>query len=124
MDWLLKLIADMPGPLFLFVYGSVIGLTLVSCWWWLRQGDPTSSLPPVQTPSAPDPYEVAYLRGGENEVLPVVLFRLLQQGALQVIPKKSGWFGGEEQRIERGNSNDTLCPESSPTRRQNPREGG
>lgn len=111
MDWLLhNLIADMPGPQFLFVYGLVIVLTLAVCWWRLRQSDPTASLPAPLVPATPDPYEIAYLRGGENEVLRVVLFRLLQQGALQVIPKKSGWFGGEEERIERGNSNPTLCP--------------
>ncbi|MBM2846884.1 MAG: Ser/Gly rich, Cys interspersed [Bacteroidetes bacterium] len=92
MDWLLKLITDMPGPQFLLIYGSVIALTLAGCWWWYRQGDSTASLPAPQIPSTPDPYEIAYLRSGENEVLRVVLFRLLQQGALQVIPKKSGWL--------------------------------
>jgi uncharacterized protein (TIGR04222 family) len=105
-----NLIADMPGPMFLFVYGLVIVLTLTVCWSWLRQSDPTASVPAPRVPSTPDPYEIAYLRGGENEVLRVVLFRLLQQGALQVIPKNSGWFGGEQERIERGNVNPTLSP--------------
>jgi uncharacterized protein (TIGR04222 family) len=106
MDWLLhNLIADMPGPVFLFVYGLVIVLTLAVCWSWLCQSNPTASLPAPRVPSTPDRYEIAYFRGGENEVLRVVLFRLLQQGALQVIPKKSGWFGGEQDWTRRPKRN-------------------
>jgi hypothetical protein len=83
MDWLMHHpIADMYGPHFLLFYGGVIVLTLVVCWWRLHQSDPTALLPPLQVPSDPDPYEIAYLRGGEHEVTRVVIFNLIQQGYL------------------------------------------
>jgi hypothetical protein len=57
MDWLMhNALADMYGPHFLLLYGSVIVLTLAACWWTLRQCDPTTSLFPPAVPSAPDPY--------------------------------------------------------------------
>lgn len=88
MDWLLEFIARIPGPQFVIVYGLLTVVALAVCRWWVRHRDPTKSLPAVQVPSNPDPYEIAYLRGGENEVLRVVLFRLLQQGVLRVLLEK------------------------------------
>jgi uncharacterized protein (TIGR04222 family) len=44
--------------------------------------------------SFPDPYEVAYLRDGEEEVLTLALFDLFQRGKLEVIETKK-WFGTE-----------------------------
>ena len=40
-------------------------------------------------PSHPDPYEIAYLRGGENEVTRVTVFSLIQQGYLQISQKST-----------------------------------
>jgi uncharacterized protein (TIGR04222 family) len=83
MDWLLhNSIADMYGPHFLILYGSVIIMTLAVCWWALRHFDPTSPLPPPQVPMEPDPYEIAYLRGQENEVMLSAVFNLMQRGYL------------------------------------------
>src|SRR5262245_8096353 len=42
----------------------------------------------------PDPYELAYLRGGGREILKLRLFELMQMGYLIVIEKK-GWFNTE-----------------------------
>jgi uncharacterized protein (TIGR04222 family) len=109
MNWSLNLITDMPGPQFLLFYGLLIALTLTVCWWLLRQSDTTISLPAFQIPSSTlDPYEIAYLRGGENEVLRIVLFRLFQQGALYAIPEELGWSGDDKDRIERRDSNTSL----------------
>lgn len=85
MEWLIhNPIADMYGPRFLLLYGGVIALTLVTCWWLLRQRDATASLRPPLIPSQPDPLEIAYLRGGENEVTRVIIFDLLQRNYLRL----------------------------------------
>jgi uncharacterized protein (TIGR04222 family) len=85
MDWLLhNFIADMYGPQFLVFYGGIIVVTLAACWWSINRRDPSSSLPPLQVPVEPDPYEIAYLRGGENEVMGSAIFNLIQRGYLQV----------------------------------------
>jgi len=85
MDWFThNFIADMYGPQFLVFYGIVIIVTLAACWWATRNYDPTSSLPPPQIPAEPDPYEMACLRGGENEVARLVIFSLIQRGYLQI----------------------------------------
>jgi hypothetical protein len=67
MNWRLhNLIADMPGSEFLWLYGCVAALVLVTCWWKMQQEDTTASLPSPPIPTQPDPYEIAYLCGGEN----------------------------------------------------------
>ena len=101
MDWLTdNFITSMYGPHFLFFYGAVIALTLASCWWALRMLDPTTSLPAPSVPSEPDPYEIAYLRGGENQVARVAIVSLTQQGYLRMSEEKTGG-STTEQRIER-----------------------
>ena len=89
MDWLLNNpIANMYDPGFLLLYGNIIILTLAACWWTLRQRDPTVSRLVPLVPSDPDPYEIAYLRGGENEVTRVVIIGLTQRGYLQATERK------------------------------------
>ena len=61
-------IAEMYGPHFLILYGCVIGVTLLGCWWGVRSRDRTGDLLALPLPKEPDPYEIAYLRGTENEV--------------------------------------------------------
>ena len=76
-------LANMYGPTFLLFYGSMIVFTLIGCWIGLRLLDHTGSLPVPLIPSKPDPYKIAYLRGGENEVTRLIIFDLLQRGYLQ-----------------------------------------
>jgi uncharacterized protein (TIGR04222 family) len=85
MERLLKSIAEMHGPQFLFAYAAATVMTVLIARWWISCRDSSRFLAAPQIPSDPDPYEIAYLRGGENEVLRVVLFRLLQDGALRVL---------------------------------------
>jgi uncharacterized protein (TIGR04222 family) len=47
--------------------------------------DRTLELPPMRIPSSPDPYEVAYLRGGVDEVFRVLVFGLIERGYLVVM---------------------------------------
>ena len=82
MDWITENpIADMYGPAFLMFYTLVIGITLVCCWWTLHSG--RNATPPT-VPQNPDPLEIAYLRGGANEVLRLTLFDLFRRGYLSI----------------------------------------
>src|ERR671913_2102111 len=84
MDWLMNNpLADMYGPLFLFVYAGSIAATAVACRVMTRRLDWTTKMAPPPVPSDPDPHEVAYLRGGENEVTRSVIFALVQRGLLR-----------------------------------------
>src|SRR4028118_1237893 len=103
MDWFEhNFIADMPGPQFLLLYAGVILSVLVLCRVRLRLSDPSAALPPTTIPPQPDPYSIAYLRGGTSEVVRLVTFALLERGFLQVIdePKKK-WQNPKPQRMQR-----------------------
>jgi uncharacterized protein (TIGR04222 family) len=103
MDWVLSNPIDsMPGPQFLVFYGMAIFFTLAVCWIRTRGRDATDRLPPPSIPRDIDPYEVAYLRGGENEVVRVAIFSLMQRGYLQVAEEKSLFrTGADRQTIAR-----------------------
>ncbi|MBW4565143.1 MAG: TIGR04222 domain-containing membrane protein [Mojavia pulchra JT2-VF2] len=75
-------IADMYGPDFLLLYGSVILIALLVCGWLVQ--DPTKNQPLPLIPSEPDPYEIAYLRSGALEVVKVAILNLIQRGYLQI----------------------------------------
>ena len=99
MDWIMhNWIADLYGPQFLSLYAGVIAVTLVISRRALRRRDWTGAAPAPPVPPAPDPYEIAYLRGGESELLRTVIFNLVQKGHLRV----SRW--GKESRIERADA--------------------
>ena len=89
-----NLIADMKGPVFLQFYGVVIVGTLVLLWFRLRALDASRELPPMKIPAQLDPYEVAFLRGGEPEVVRLTLVSLIQRGYLQA-------SGTDEDQISR-----------------------
>ena len=81
-------IAEMYGPQFLLFYAVVILITCAACWMTLRRLDRTNRLPVLAVPSDPDPYEIAYLRGGENELIRSVIFGLILKGFLRVNQSK------------------------------------
>jgi uncharacterized protein (TIGR04222 family) len=85
MTWPLDPIASMPGPQFLGLYVGVIALTLAACHWVLSRPDRTVDLPPALLPVRPDPLEIAYLRGGVNEVTRLLIVNLLSGGQLEVV---------------------------------------
>ncbi|MBD1882068.1 TIGR04222 domain-containing membrane protein [Coleofasciculus sp. FACHB-T130] len=83
MDMLLhNPIGDMYGPHFLLFYACVIVTTLLVCWRSVQDPSTNQSLPLI--PAEPDPYEIAFLRGGEFELTKLVVFELIQRGYLQV----------------------------------------
>ena len=93
-------IADLPGPEFLALYGVVIVGTLVICKTKSRQADSSRTLSPPLVPAKLDPYEIAFLRGGENEVLRLAILSLIQRGYLRVTETAKSWFRAAEQHIE------------------------
>lgn len=96
MEWLTNnAIADMRGPAFLLFYAVVIGLTLLASWLARRALDWTGGMPTPTIPRDPDPHEIAYLRGGENEVTRSVIFALVQKGLLQVSQQGNDHFVGQ-----------------------------
>ena len=93
MNWLMhNVIADMYGPYFLLFYAGVIVTVIVACFKSVRAADRTGDLEPPEISTKIDPYEIAYLRGGENEVTRVAIASLIQRGLLQITEQKK-WFG-------------------------------
>jgi uncharacterized protein (TIGR04222 family) len=74
-------VLDMPGPNFLVFYGFVALAVIVAASVVIRL-DPTSRLPP-RAPAVPDPYEIAYLRGGVGAVIETAIYALKRRGAIE-----------------------------------------
>jgi uncharacterized protein (TIGR04222 family) len=77
-------IANMSGPAFLALF---FGLTIVSVLVFnllKRSFDWTSKMPIPNIPHEIDPFEIAYLRGGENELTRSVVFSLTKKGFLEI----------------------------------------
>jgi len=82
-DWLTdNAIANMRGVDFLLLYVPVIVVAMFSGWLFIRSADTTGEEAPLPLPSNPDPYELAYLRGGVPEVVRLAAFKLIQAHCL------------------------------------------
>ena len=77
-------LATMYGPYFLVFYGFVILFTLLVLGLKKTRIDKTNNLALPPIPSQIDPYEIAYLRGGTNEVARSVIFSLMQKGLIEI----------------------------------------
>jgi uncharacterized protein (TIGR04222 family) len=90
MNWLLhNVIADLDGPTFLAFYLLAIVAVIVASRVSINLADPTRSLDPLEIPTKLDPYEIAFLRGGPNEVTRVAIASLIQRGILKIIPPET-----------------------------------
>jgi len=99
MDILLhNFIADMPDPDFLGFYALAIVTTLYFCWILKHVADCSRFLPRPFVPEQPDPYELAYLRNGEEEVARLAVFNLIRQGLLEIVPDPAN---NSKQRVQR-----------------------
>ncbi|HMA71214.1 MAG TPA: TIGR04222 domain-containing membrane protein [Xanthobacteraceae bacterium] len=86
MDWLNhNVIADLHGPSFLLAYAA-IALAIITVAYGIVRSCETDVRGPPLVPLTFDPYEIAYLRGGKNEVIRTVLYALYQGGFVEVIP--------------------------------------
>lgn len=77
-------LATMYGPYFLVLFGFIIFFAVIILAIVKSQFDKTDNLPLPAIPPNIDPYEVAYLRGGTNEVARSVIFSLLNKGFIEI----------------------------------------
>lgn len=97
-------ITDFSASEFLLFYGTAIVVVLVGAWWHLRpKGSTRSNLAPTPEGTI-DPYELAYMRGGENEAARVIIVSLAEQGYLEVLVDRQWWRSDEK----------TICQTSVP----------
>jgi uncharacterized protein (TIGR04222 family) len=78
----------MYGPYFLVFYFVVILAIIFVCRWKVRRLNPVRGFIPPTIPQTPDPFEIAYLRGGTNEVARLIVFDLLQRQLLVKVSDK------------------------------------
>jgi uncharacterized protein (TIGR04222 family) len=103
MDWLLNNpIADLSGPAFLLVYALLAAAIIVASRLQVRAGDASLAvpLPPVATDR--DPSQVAYLRGGPNELLRFTIFDLIRLGFLRLCDAPPGGKAQKQQIVATG----------------------
>ena len=77
-------ITDMNSNQFLAFYLALILTAMIFCWWNSKRADWTAGLALPSVSAHLDPYEIAYLRGGENEVTRVAIVSLTERGFLEV----------------------------------------
>lgn len=80
--WQDNFIANMYGPDFLIFYSCISLLTVLSSGSVIRVMDSTRSASAPDVPESPDPRQIAYLRGGVDELVRLTVFDLLQRGYL------------------------------------------
>ncbi len=78
-------LANLYGPYFLIFYSIFIGWTIIGYRILINRLDKTThfALPPI--PPKPDPFEIAYLRGGANELARALIFSLTQKNLLKIV---------------------------------------
>lgn len=79
-------LAEMYGPHFLALYLLIIVVIVCLCIALRCSLDKSANLPSLRIPPNPDPYEIAYLRGGANEVIRVGIYKLLKLNYLALQP--------------------------------------
>jgi hypothetical protein len=85
MNWLLSNpVANMDSEYLLLFYALAIGAVILACHQSVRSADRTRHMEPMEIPDQVDPYELAYLRGGETEVTRIAIMSLLDRGLLQI----------------------------------------
>lgn len=77
-------LATMYGPYFLILFGFVNFFAIVILALVKTQFDKSDQLGIPAIPPNIDPYEIAFLRGGTNEVARSVIFSLLQKGFIEI----------------------------------------
>lgn len=73
-------ILNLPGPAFLNVFGAVVIAVLAGAWIAIRFADKTGRRPPPPVPQRPDAVQVAYLQGGVNQIIRMLVYDLVQRG--------------------------------------------
>lgn len=85
MDFLIdNPLTNLAGPAFLVLFATFSVLTLLVLGLLKTNLDRTDKLPIPAIPPEIDPYEVAFLRGGPNELARSIVFSLLQKELLVI----------------------------------------
>lgn len=77
-------LATMYGPVFLVFFGFIIFFAVIILAIVKSQFDRTDKMGVPSIPPNLDPFEIAYLRGGINEVARSVIFSLTQKGFVEI----------------------------------------
>lgn len=83
-------LASMYGPAFLVLFWVIVILCVVALRWRIHRMDDSRGLQPLQVPEPVDPYAVAYLRGGNAEVVRTAIVELFHRGDLTMATKQKG----------------------------------
>ena len=70
-------LTQVSGPEFLGLFAIFIVAVALVCWYRSRSRDKSMELPVLPTHTKVDPYEIAYLRAGENELARVLIVGLM-----------------------------------------------
>ena len=101
-------LTNLSGPDFLWLYGATITFSILLFQILKSQIDKTAQMPLPPIPNNPDVYEIAFLRGGENELTRTAIFALTQKGLLQVLINESdkvAWIQQTEAKTEKKSLN-------------------
>jgi hypothetical protein len=89
MSWLLhNPVAGVYSEYLLLFYVVAIGAVILACYRSVRSADRTRHMEPPKIAPRLDPYELAYLRGGETEVTRIAIRSLLWRGLLKPTEKR------------------------------------
>jgi uncharacterized protein (TIGR04222 family) len=88
MDWLFdNPLADLHGTQFLLLYAVIAGIVVIAAVFFIDMQDMTGGMAPPPTPRDADPYELAYLRGGANDVIRTAIYALRQKRLIEIVEK-------------------------------------
>lgn len=76
------------GPQFLLLYVVVCSATVTFAAWFVRSKDTSTAGAPEPIGNDLNPYAIAYLRGGANELVRYIVFELTRDRLLEVVPSK------------------------------------
>lgn len=83
-------LANMYGPYFLLFYLALLGIFLFLGRRTVLAMDQSPALSKLPVPETPNPFEIAYLRGGGNEVAKLLVVDLFHRGIL--VESRKGFF--------------------------------
>jgi uncharacterized protein (TIGR04222 family) len=85
-------LTEFSGQEFLVFFAILIVIVAAFCWRRKRTQDSSLELAPLDAPEEIDPYEIAYLRGGENELARVLIVSLIERKYLRIVAPESKWW--------------------------------
>ncbi|MFN9987580.1 MAG: TIGR04222 domain-containing membrane protein, partial [Pirellula sp.] len=111
MNWIFNNpLGNLYGPTFLLLYCVMLVGCIVVIRWFVRRADTSHSEPPLKIAEELDPLQIAYLRGGDAEVIRTVMVDLVERDLIEEQPKPTGiqgFFQGKVARWKAGHTTET-----------------